>query len=272
VSPDGKYEVRVDWVTKEPDKLVVRTCETRAERISVKGRFTGGFCFSPDSKCLAAVMHHPDVIKAWDVQTGTEVWTSPPYKTATSPPPAGTPEPQDPGPASSRILVCSPEGSLLAGDSRVADAPAIKLWDTATGKELWTITGLGYSPTSLAFSPDGRRLVTTERDESDSPPRNLIRVLEPRSGKEMAQLKAAVARTSSICFSPNGRLIAGPGLDGAVVVSDASTGKLLRTIKLASRAECVVFGDDRHLVTGQENGQIYVLRLAERGSSDTPKP
>jgi WD40 repeat protein/serine/threonine protein kinase len=272
VSPDGKYEVCLDWVTKEPDSLVVRTCETRAEKISVKGRFAGAFCFSPDSKCLAAVMHHPDVIKAWDVQTGTEVWTSPPYTPATSPPPAGTSEPRDPGPASPRILVCSPDGSLLAGDSRVADAPAIKVWDTATGKELWTITGLDYSPTSLAFSPDGTRLVTTERDESDDPPRTRIRILEARSGKVIAQLKAALARTSSICFSPNGRLMAGPGLDGTVVVSDASTGKLVRTIKLASRTRCVVFGDDRNLVTGHENGQIYVLRLAYRPGSDTPKP
>ena len=47
-----------------------------------------------------------------------------------------------------------------AGESSVAEnAPGVKLWDAATGQELLTLKGHIGWVTSVAFSPDGRRIV-----------------------------------------------------------------------------------------------------------------
>jgi WD40 repeat protein len=36
----------------------------------------------------------------------------------------------------------------------------VKLWDTTTGQEVFTLTGHGRQVTGVAFSPDGRRLAS----------------------------------------------------------------------------------------------------------------
>jgi WD40 repeat protein len=39
-----------------------------------------------------------------------------------------------------------------------------RIWDVATGKEYFTLTGHRDAVTSAAFSPDGRQVVTTSWD------------------------------------------------------------------------------------------------------------
>jgi WD40 repeat protein len=56
----------------------------------------------------------------------------------------------------------SPDGKLLAaasaGTVNNAMSPLVKLWDTTTGKDVRSLTGLTQVPTALVFSPDGTRL------------------------------------------------------------------------------------------------------------------
>src|SRR5262249_3820027 len=65
------------------------------------------------------------------------------------------------------ILAFSPNGRLLAaaggepqhmGDE--PDVPRIRLWDVKTGKEVTSFPGDGGFVSSLAFSPDGNRLLS----------------------------------------------------------------------------------------------------------------
>ena len=55
-------------------------------------------------------------------------------------------------------IAFSPDGRLLAS---TGDHSAIKLWDTATGKEVRTLAGHQGMPDAFAFSPDGRWLAST---------------------------------------------------------------------------------------------------------------
>src|SRR5437870_5231901 len=54
----------------------------------------------------------------------------------------------------------SPDGKILAaggGDTRGGE---LKLWNTATGKEIASLTGYSNSLFTLVFSPDGKRLAS----------------------------------------------------------------------------------------------------------------
>ena len=43
----------------------------------------------------------------------------------------------------------------------------MKIWDSATGKELFALKGHAGWVTSVAFSPDGQRLASANQDGSD---------------------------------------------------------------------------------------------------------
>jgi WD40 repeat protein len=53
-------------------------------------------------------------------------------------------------------------GDTLA--AAVSDPPCVTLWDLRTGQELARLDELDYMPTSIAFSPDGTRLIATGKD------------------------------------------------------------------------------------------------------------
>ena len=57
-----------------------------------------------------------------------------------------------------------------------------KVWDAASGKELLTLKGHSDAIRSVAFSPDGQRIVTGSGDQT-------AKVWEAASGKELLTLK-----------------------------------------------------------------------------------
>jgi len=42
----------------------------------------------------------------------------------------------------------------------------LKVWDTATGRQILTLRGHSGEVTSVAFSPDGKRIVSGSRDST----------------------------------------------------------------------------------------------------------
>ena len=70
----------------------------------------------------------------------------------------------------------------------------------------------------LAFSPDGRRLVSGHDDHA-------LRVWELPSGRPLHVIKGHTERIVCVAFSPDGRTIASGGIDGTVRLWDAATGQ-----------------------------------------------
>jgi WD40 repeat protein len=64
----------------------------------------------------------------------------------------------------------------------------VKLWDTATGKELVTVPG----STAVAFSPDGTRLATGSRGPKD---RGLLRLYLVRIEDLVSLAQSRLTRT-----------------------------------------------------------------------------
>ena len=134
-------------------------------------------------------------------------------------------------------LVFSPDGRLLA--TATYRSSTLKLWDTATGRELRNLSSGRQSAMSIspfiAFSSDGRRIAAAAGDNS-------VKVWDVTSGREMQTLTSGEGGIASsivgvyyIAFSSNdrfGHLAVMP----AFLERDTSRAAPVRLSKLSSGA------------------------------------
>jgi uncharacterized protein with WD repeat len=110
----------------------------------------------------------------------------------------------------------------------------------------------------LAFSPDGRLLVTGSNDHT-------ARLWEVASGQERTRLTHDSA-VWAVAFSPDGRLLASGSGNGIVRVWDTASGELVRELSSTERQVRWVFAvafspDGRQLASGS-NGPVQVWDTA----------
>ena len=148
-----------------------------------------------------------------------------------------------------RSVAFSPDGKRLASGSR---DNTIKLWDTATGKELLTLKGHSeYAYVwSVAFSPDGKRLASGSIDRT-------IKIWDTATGKELLALKGHSSQVNSVAFSPDGKRLASGSDDEIIMLWDTVTGKELRMLLAPDDVSSVAFSPDgKRLAAGGDNGII----------------
>ena len=140
----------------------------------------------------------------------------------------------------------SPDGQRLASGS---NDQTVKIWDSATGKELFTLKGHAGWVTSAAFSPDGQRLASASWDQT-------VKIWDSATGKELLALKGHADRVTSVAFSPNGQRLASGSNDQTVKIWDSATGKELCALKgHAGRVFGVAFSPDGQRPGFDERGQ-----------------
>jgi WD40 repeat protein len=138
--------------------------------------------------------------------------------------------------------VFSPAGKLVA----TAQFKFAKLWDVADGRLLHTLEGHGDVVYGVAFSPDGKRLVTVSPDHR-------ARIWDVASGRSVRVLKTR-GIVPKAEFSVDGALVLTADGPGGAGIWDASDGRKLHT--LTSRRGGYVEVDDarfspdgKHVVT-----------------------
>jgi WD40 repeat protein len=203
LSPDGKTLV----YRTNPDGLV-HVWDLAADRDLVPPWKANRWdprrvAFSPDGKKL--VLGVGDTITI--VETGTGKRLNPP------------PESES---AAQRVEYAG-DGKTLAVWRR---DNTIELWDTAKWRKVATLTpktGGGF--TSMAFSPDGKRLTTAE---GDSEQRGTICHWDPRTGKRLEELpQQGKGRLDSLSYSADGASFAGHQANPqrSLVLWGATTGR-----------------------------------------------
>jgi WD40 repeat protein len=162
--------------------------------------------------------------------------------------------------------VFSPDGKRLAVAVRAGrDSKDVKLWDIAAGKEVLSLHGVGDHGTWIAFSPDGKRLLTaggsTVKLWDVQPDR-------PESAEAPAlTLRGHTQRVDKAVFAADGRRLFTAGQDGLVKVWDTTARENLLTIpapagELLLRAWAL---KSQHMVTMDNVSVRSGNRLAAKG-------
>jgi WD40 repeat protein len=153
---------------------------------------------SPDGKRAASVGVFADqTLRVWDVATAREVhrinmalaaWRDT-WGTAT--------------------VTFSPDGKLVAAAN--SQTPLVRLWEAATGKNVLTLRGHVDVVGTLAFTPDGQRLLSGGEDRT-------IRVWDLCSGEELYSLPGHEHRIWGIAVAPDGRRALSASFDRTIRV------------------------------------------------------
>jgi RNA polymerase sigma factor (sigma-70 family) len=164
------------------------------------------FAVSPDGKKIAVGTGAKDVV-VWDVDKGVGLATLTGHTKVSS-------------------LAFAPDGKTLAvGD----ETNTIRLWDVAGRKVTARLVGektqgqlrgVGDAITGLAFTPEGKTLVSTG-DYGDG----TIRVWDVDTGKERRRIRSQFGDTKSLALAPDGKTVAVSGMSCTIRLWDITTGK-----------------------------------------------
>ncbi|MBV9710857.1 MAG: protein kinase [Ktedonobacteraceae bacterium] len=107
--------------------------------------------------------------------------------------------------------------------------------------------------TSLAWSPDGKRIASASDDR-------LVNICNSTTGTTLQTYRGHSAEVYAIAWSPNGKYIASAGADKTVQVWDANTGNMLLTYNGHSGSVTSVSwsSDSRLIASGSEDKTVQV--------------
>jgi RNA polymerase sigma factor (sigma-70 family) len=152
---------------------------------------------SPDAR-LVVTAHERGTVRLWDTATGKL---------------------RREYPVTGNVLgiALSRDGKVLAASFSFPDHDAfIVLWDLVSGQEIRRLSGRYVYPLeALAFSPDGRTLVSGGQSSKD------LCLWEVGTGQPRRQFAGHQGALFSVAFSPDGRMMASGSFDGSVLLWDA---------------------------------------------------
>jgi eukaryotic-like serine/threonine-protein kinase len=153
-----------------------------------------------------------------------------------------------------QAVAFSPDGQRILTGS--GDKTA-KVWDVASGKELFTLKGHRDEINSVAFSRDGQWIVTGSKD-------NTARVWEGANGRFHHRLDGQGYAIRAVAFSPDGqRILTGSG-DRTAKVYEAASGSNLLTLRgHGGVVTSVAFSPDgQRILTGSADNTARVWEAA----------
>ena len=148
------------------------------------------------------------------------------------------------------MWVGAPTANRLASGS---EDDTIKVWDAATGGELFTLEGHAKTVRSVAWSPDGKRLASGSDDST-------IKLWDAVKGLETLTLNGHLNKVKSVSWSPDGNRLVSGSEDTSVKVWDAASGQELLTIKEHTNGVASVSWspDGKRLASGSEDDTTKV--------------
>jgi len=200
LSPDGRFAYivstdgtlrRWDVAARRFDKVTTLGTPQPAEGIFREGMVS----VSPDGRALAVSTQLDNAFYVVDAST---------FRRIAGPVGAGF----------AGVSAFSPNGQMLAL-APLNNGPGLALLDTRSGRVRWQNRSL-TDALSLAFSPDGRRIVAGSSEGT-------IATFDTQSGRRLAGPRVAHPRfVDAVAFAPDGRIILSGGVDGTVRLWDAA--------------------------------------------------
>lgn len=158
----------------------------------------------------------------------------------------------------------APDNSWLATGG--ADN-VIKIWETATGRELRTLRGHTGEVRAVAVSPDGQTLASAGNDR-------VARLWNVKTGGELRTFPIQPKPLLSLAWSPDGRWLVTGGADGVVKIWDTTNGANIATLNgHAVGVLTLAFSHDAALLaTGDNAGVIKLWDTGDWREAAAPAP
>jgi WD40 repeat protein len=154
----------------------------------------------------------------------------------------------------SRLLACAGGGDLLGGKD-TPDDNLIRFWDITTKKTVAVVEKLPRRPAALAFSPDGKTLVSAGYDK-------LIRFWDVESKKEVGEVSGDA---TCLAYSPDGQpLASGCRHELGLRLWDPKERKEIRSIQIPGQyVHSLAFSPDgKTILTGGDSQTLHLWELA----------
>ena len=201
-SPDGTQLV---VATSIGVWLYDASTDTELNLLSEEPDYVEAIAFSPDSSTLACGGYSPNhAIRLWDTDTGKLIDTL-----------DGGEEIVD--------LTFSPDGTMLASSGGWPDYP-IQLWSLTNRQLQGTLFGHTRWISALAFSADGKTLISGSEDHT-------VRLWDVHTGELKCILEEHRDDVNSVVLSPDGNTLASGSDDGTLQFWDMRTGEMLAILE-----------------------------------------
>jgi hypothetical protein len=147
----------------------------------------------------------------------------------------------------------SPDGRWIA----TGGAKDFKVWDAATGRLALTVPGFSDKVLAVAFTPDGKAIVSGGRDKT-------VQVWNRADGKLELTLSGHTAAVWSVDISRDGKEIVSSGDDGTIRVWNRATGQALQTIagNAGNIHGAALSPDGARIAAGMQDGTVRVFDSA----------
>lgn len=203
-------------------------------------RSASAIAISNDGQFLAVGSEDYET-KLWDLTLGREVRRF-----------GGPPERLDAG---ATAVAFSSDGRWLAAefmrtDASGSDESQLKIWESATGRELRTLNGFAIGVTSISFNPKGNLLAAGDYGGG-------LKIWDTATWQELQSLKGGTLSTAMhLAFSPDGRWLAA-AMSGyrsnSISFWDTTTREWARTINVEVGVAALAFSPDSRRLASANN-------------------
>lgn len=194
--------------------------------------------FSPDGQLIASG-GYDSRLRLWNANTGHHIATL-----------------RGGGPA----VAFSPDGELLANAYEANGIiGTIGLWDAQTGELRHVLEEYHGLLTCLAFSPDGKTLVSSSGDAE------IIFWDIPTTQRRYSLTTQHTGPVSSVAFSPDGKTLASGSYDQTLRLWDPHTGERKTVLQYSDYVTSIAFSPDGGILavgwSGWQNNRIQLLDM-----------